>query len=79
MIFEKLAFESALKIYVHCECTSERFFTITEVGQEFSSTAIWSFIFMVLHFPALRFGPLFSRSDAYIVYCVHFARCVHVY
>jgi len=36
----------------------------------FSSPAIWSVIFQVLHFPALRFGPSFSRSCIFQV--LHF-------
>jgi len=66
---------SALKILLLSECTGERIFTIMELSifqncdlvfhfrvPAFSSPEIWSVIFQVLHFPALRFCPSFSRS-----------------
>jgi len=70
--------KQTIRIFLPCkftaECINKRIFIILEVGIfqnqncDFVSVmvcylpAICSVIFQVLHFPALRFGPLFSRS-----------------
>jgi len=68
--------KQTIRIFLPCkftaECTNKRFFIILEVGIFQNQNcdlisimvchlpAIWSVIFQVLHFPALRFGPSLS-------------------